>query len=221
RMDLDSTRSRNAYHQIISDFETQKLDILVGTQMVTKGLDFDHVGLVGVMNMDNMLGFPDFRAFEKAYQLLAQVSGRAGRKGERGKVIVQTRQPYHSVIRYAMNNDYHEMFKSQMQERKLFRYPPHYRLIRLTLKHKNKDVVYKASKLLGGALRAKLGKRVLGPEYPPVARIRKLYLRDIMIKISDKDEKKAVKEIIKKEIISLNKEADFKSVRVNVDVDPA
>lgn len=220
RMDLDSTRSKNAYRQIISDFENQKVDVLVGTQMVTKGLDFDHVGLVGVMNMDNMLGFPDFRAFEKAYQLLAQVSGRAGRKGDRGKVIVQTRQPYHSVIRYAMNNDYQEMFKSQMQERRLFKYPPFYRLVKLTLKHKNKDVVYKASKMFGGALRSKLGKRVLGPEYPPVSRIRRLYLRDLLIKIAGKDEKNAVKKIIQQEIISLNKENEFKSVRVVVNVDP-
>ncbi len=220
RMDLDSTRSKNAYHKIISDFEARKLDILVGTQMVTKGLDFDHVGLVGVMNMDNMLGFPDFRAFERAYQLLAQVSGRAGRKGERGKVIVQTRQPYHSVIRYAMDNDYKAMFESQRQERKLFKYPPYYRLVRLTLKHKDQDTVFKASKVLGGALKAKLGKRVLGPEFPPVARIRKLYLRDILIKIANNEDKKKVKSVILTEINSLNKEDEYRSVRVVVDVDP-
>ena len=220
RMDMDSTRSKNAYYRLISDFEARKLDILVGTQMVTKGLDFDHVGLVGVMNMDNMLGFPDFRAFEKAYQLLAQVSGRAGRKGERGKVIVQTRQPYHSVIRYAMENDYHSMFESQLQERKTFKYPPYYRLIRLTLKHKNQDTVYKASQMLAGALRAKLGKRILGPEFPAIARIRRLYLRDILVKIANNEDRKSIKKFILDEIRVLNKENDYKSVQVVVDVDP-
>lgn len=220
RMDLDTTRSKNAYHKIIADFEARKLDILVGTQMVTKGLDFDHVGMVGVMNMDNMLGFPDFRAFERAYQLLAQVSGRAGRKGKRGKVIVQTRQPYHSVIRYAMMNDYYAMFSTQLQERKLFKYPPYYRLIRLTLKHKDKDVVFRASRMLAGALRALLGKRILGPEYPAVSRIRQYYLRDILIKIANNENKQAVKGHINSEIKKLNMEDDFKSVRVVVDVDP-
>lgn len=220
RMDLDSTRSKNAYRKILSDFEAQKLDILVGTQMVTKGLDFDHVGLVGVLNMDNMLGFPDFRAFERAFQLLAQVSGRAGRKGEQGKVIVQTRQPYHVVIRYAMENDYLAMYKSEIQERKKFKYPPFYRLIRLTLKHKDQDTVYRASNMLAGALRAKLGKRILGPEFPVISRIRRLYLRDIMIKISKADNRSKIKEMISEEIKSLNKESNFKSVQVVIDVDP-
>ncbi|MCF8218368.1 MAG: primosomal protein N' [Bacteroidales bacterium] len=220
RMDLDSTRSKNAYYRLISDFEARKLDILVGTQMVTKGLDFDHVGLVGVMNMDNLLGFPDFRAFEKAFQLLAQVSGRAGRKGEQGKVIVQTRQPYHSVIRYAMNNDYHAMFKSQLQERKIFKYPPYYRLVRITLKHKDQDTVYKASQVLAGALRARLGKRILGPEFPAIARIRRLYLRNILVKIANNDDKKNIKKFILDEIRTLSKENDYKSVKVAVDVDP-
>lgn len=220
RMDLDSTRSKNAYYDIISRFQDHKLDILVGTQMVTKGLDFDHVGLVGVMNMDNMLGFPDFRAFERAFQLLAQVSGRAGRKSERGKVIVQTRQPYHSVIRYAMENNYKEMFNTQLQDRKLYHYPPYYRLIQLTLKHKEQDTVYKASMMLAAALKTKLGKRILGPEFPAVSRVRNQYLRNILIKIAPRDAKQSVKKIVANEINTLNKEPKYKAVRVLVDVDP-
>ncbi|MFO8054772.1 MAG: primosomal protein N' [Bacteroidales bacterium] len=220
RMDLDSTRSKNAYYKIISDFEAKKVDILVGTQMVTKGLDFDHVGLVGVMNMDNMLGFPDFRAFERAFQLLAQVSGRAGRKDKRGKVIVQTRQPNHSVIQYAMENNYKAMFDKQLKERKLFKYPPYYRLIRLTLKHKEQERVFMASKILAGALRAKLGKRILGPEFPVVARIRTYYLRNIMVKIANNDDKSRIKQIIREEIHALNKEEQYRPVRVLADVDP-
>ncbi|MGM0648524.1 MAG: replication restart helicase PriA [Bacteroidota bacterium] len=220
RMDLDSTRSKNAYYDIISRFQDRKLDILVGTQMVTKGLDFDHVGLVGVMNMDNMLGFPDFRAFERAFQLLAQVSGRAGRKSQRGKVIVQTRQPYHSVIRYAMENNYKAMFDSQLQDRKLYHYPPCYRLILLTLKHKDQDTVYKASMLLAAALKDKLGKRILGPEFPAVSRVRNQYLRNILIKIAPRDAKHAVKTIVANEIFSLSKDSKYKAVRVLVDVDP-
>ncbi len=172
RMDLDSTRTKNAHYKIIRDFEMQKTDILVGTQMVTKGLDFDNVGLVGVMNMDNMLGFPDFRAFERAFQILEQVSGRAGRKKERGTVIVQTRQPKHPVIQYAMNNQYLNMAEDQLKERKKYGYPPYGRLIRITLKHKQQETVFNASALMAGALKAKLGKRVLGPAYPAVARIK-------------------------------------------------
>lgn len=220
RMDLDSARTKNAHYKIIHDFEAKKTDILVGTQMVTKGLDFDNVGLAGVMNMDNMLGFPDFRAFERAFQTLTQVSGRAGRKKERGKVIIQTRQPKHPVIQYAINNQFEKMAEEQLRERKKYNYPPFSRLIRITLKHKNQDTVFDASNLLAGALKAKLGKRVLGPGYPTVARIKKMYLRDILVKINDKDKKETVKKILTREWQGLNSREAYKTVRAVMDVDP-
>ncbi|MDZ7847144.1 MAG: helicase-related protein [Owenweeksia sp.] len=144
-MDLDTTRKKNAYESIINDFEDGEIDILIGTQMVTKGLDFDNVALVGVLNADTLLNFPDFRSHERAYQLMAQVAGRAGRKGERGKVLIQTAEPYHSIIRHVMENNYEAMYEDQRYERKNYKYPPFFRLIRLTLKHKDHARVSSAS----------------------------------------------------------------------------
>jgi primosomal protein N' (replication factor Y) (superfamily II helicase) len=220
RLDLDSTRAKNAYKQIISDFEDRKIDILVGTQMVTKGLDFDNVGLVGILNADSMLRFPDFRSSERSFHLMVQVSGRAGRKNKRGKVIIQTFDPGHPVIHQIIRNDYHGLFLNEISERKRFFYPPFYRLIELTLKHKDNDLLSEGAKHLAGLLRENFGKRILGPEAPLVARVRNLYLKKIMIKIEREASAPKVKETLQQLIIDFNQNKDFKTIRVIVDVDP-
>ena len=183
RMDLDTTRAKNAYEQLIWQFETGKVDILVGTQMVTKGLDFDHVRVVGVLNADNLLNYPDFRSYERSYQLIMQVSGRAGRKNNRGKVIVQTTQPNHPVIQDVIANDYYKLFSRQMAERKMFRYPPYYRLIKIVVKHQNRERLDLAAMNLATAFRNIFNKNVLGPEYPVVGRIQMWFQKEILIKL--------------------------------------
>lgn len=220
RMDLDTTRSKNAYQKIINDFEEKRIDILVGTQMVTKGLDFDNVSVVGILNADNLMSYPDFRSFERSFQLMAQVSGRAGRKYKRGKVIIQTYNPSHQVIWYVIKNDYEMMFRSQVQERRNFRYPPFYRLIRLQLKHKTPEILNRSANQLAGSLRNILGKRILGPEYPVVSRIKNLYLKDILIKLEKSGETASMKEMISKCIDDFKMACPDKSVRVVIDVDP-
>jgi len=183
RMDLDTTRAKNAYEQLIWQFETGKIDILVGTQMVTKGLDFDHVRVVGVLNADNLLNYPDFRSYERSYQLIMQVSGRAGRKNKQGRVIVQTTQPNHPVIQDVIANDYYKLFSRQMAERKMFRYPPYYRLIKIVVKHQNKERLDLAALNLATAFRSVFNKNVLGPEYPVVGRIQMWFQKEILIKL--------------------------------------
>ena len=182
RMDLDTTRSRFSYQKIISEFEERQIDILIGTQMISKGLDFDYVNLVGIMNADSMINFPDFRSFERSFQLMTQVSGRAGRKFKRGHVIIQAYDPYHPVIQYVLNNDYKGFFKSQMQDRIQFKYPPYYRLILLRLQHKDYTVLNKGAREFADDLRNNLDKTVLGPEYPLVSRIKNWYIKHILIK---------------------------------------
>ncbi len=220
RMDLDTTRSKNAYLQIINDFQDRKIDILVGTQMVTKGLDFDNVSLVGVLNADNGLFYPDFRAFERSFQQLTQVSGRSGRKYKRGKVIVQTSQPHHVVIRDVVENDYFGMYKSQMEERVNFKYPPFYRLIRISLKHKDYNVLNAGASHFANLLKPKLGARVLGPEYPMVARVKNLFIKNILIKFEIKASHKAVKVIINDAMDDMYKVKEFRSIYIQPDVDP-
>ena len=220
RMDLDTTRTKNALQQIINDFEDKRIDIIVGTQMVTKGLDFDNVGLVGILNADNMLNFPDFRSFERSYQLMAQVSGRAGRKNQRGKVIIQTYNPFHPIISNVIKNDYSAMFNSQLIERKKFRYPPYYRLIQVKLKHKNHNVLNKAAAELAVELRKVFGKRVLGPEYPLVSRIKNLYLKNILIKIEKESSVSFLKTTLKNQIEIFRAKKSNASVKVQIDVDP-
>lgn len=220
RMDLDTTRRKNAYQRIISDFENRRIDILTGTQMVTKGLDFDNVSLVGVMNADNMLSFPDFRSFERSYQLMAQVSGRAGRKNKRGRVLIQTYNPHHSVIRNVIDNDYESMFKSQILERKNFKYPPFYRLSRITLKHKDAGILNEASKEMAYRLKNTFGKRVLGPEFPIVTRIRNLYLENIIVKFERSKAHQQMKHKMTEMIQQFNSESSYKSIRITIDVDP-
>lgn len=220
RMDLDTTRSKYAYQNIIDDFENKQVDILVGTQMVTKGLDFDNVALVGILNADDMLFYPDFRAFERAYQLMSQVSGRAGRKGKRGKVIIQTYDPNHWIIQKVMYHDYEGMYKQELYERKNYQYPPFFRMVRLTVRHKDEKRVDVSSLKLTQKMQEKLGNRVLGPEYGSIKRIRNLYNKIITVKFERNASPAKVKEYISDCIAHFSMDDDFKSVRIKVDVDP-
>lgn len=220
RMDLDTTRAKKAYHQIITSFQEKEIDILVGTQMVTKGLDFEDVGLVGVLNADNMLHFPDFRAFERSYQLMSQVAGRAGRKGKRGKVLIQTFNPEHQIIRQVIDSDYLGMYKNELIDRRNFQYPPFYRLIHLTLRHRDKSKLHAAAHHLARELKKKFGDRVLGPEEPGIARIRNYYHQNIMLKLEKQASPKKAKEILNKQLEVFAVHKDYKSVRVGIDVDP-
>ena len=183
RMDLDTTRTRTAYERIIADFEDGKTDILIGTQMVSKGLDFDRVSVVGILNADSMMNYPDFRSYERAFQLMAQVAGRAGRKNKQGLVVLQTKSPDLPLIAQVVSNDYGGLFQSQIEERNLFKYPPFYRLIYVYLKHRKEEVLDQAADLMAGYLRNGLGSRVLGPDRPPVSRIQTLFIKKIVVKI--------------------------------------
>ena len=220
RMDLDTTRSKHAYQNIIHDFENGRIDILVGTQMVTKGLDFDNVSIVGIMNADNMISFPDFRSYERSFQLMAQVSGRAGRKNKRGKVIIQSYNPYQSVIQDVINNDYTSMYKSQLLERRNFKYPPFNRLIHLSLKHKDARRLNDGARELAIILRGKLGNRVLGPEYPVIARIKNLYIKRILIKVEKNEHLLENKNQILQLLDTFRSLPLYKSIRIQIDVDP-
>ncbi|MCR4964694.1 MAG: primosomal protein N' [Bacteroidales bacterium] len=219
RMDLDTTRSKNAYQRIITDFEQHRTDILVGTQMVTKGLDFDRVSVVGILNADALLSFPDFRAFERAFQLLAQVSGRAGRKGLDGKVIIQTYQPKHPALQYVETNDFRAMYDSQIQERRDFHFPPVVRVIKLSLKHPEDKVVKDAANYLAGLLRTEFPRRVLGPEYPLVARIQNYFIQDFWIKLPKDNHLAEYKQKLQAIIDTFRQEKAYKKVRCVINVD--
>lgn len=221
RMDLDTVRSKNAHSRIINDFEEKRTEILVGTQMVTKGLDFENVGIVGVLSADQLLQFPDFRASERAFQLMVQVSGRAGRKHKRGKVLIQTFNTAHPVLREVLENDFTAFFAREIRERHEFRYPPFSRLIRITLKHKKPEVVNEGGALFAKFLKAELGARVLGPAVPGVARVRSFYLLDVLLKLErDSALIQRAKQLIADATHHMQSEAGFSGVRVNVDVDP-
>ncbi|MFT4611954.1 MAG: primosomal protein N' (replication factor Y) [Psychroserpens sp.] len=219
RMDLDTTRGKYGYEKIITALEQGEIDILVGTQMLTKGLDFRNVKLVGIMNADNMLNFPDFRAHERSYQLMAQVSGRAGRTKERGKVLIQTYNPYHKILQQVSTNSYFEMFEEQLEERRAFKYPPVFRMIKITLKHKDYQKVDVGADWYAKSLRTVFGKHVLGPEFPPVARIRNQYLKHILVKIPQKQSLGRTKEAILKINTSFLSVKDFRPIRVILNVD--
>ena len=220
RMDLDTTRSRHAYRDILSDFENHKIDILVGTQMVSKGLDFSNVSLVGILNADNMLHFPDFRAHERAYQLMAQVSGRAGRNHKRGKVIIQTHNPYHSVIRQVIDNDYLGMYESQVVERRSFGYPPFMRLVQLTALHREEEPLNKGAAALAALLREAFPEKVFGPEYPLVARIRNQYMKRILVKLDRSQQLPQARKALLGAVENFREGAEGKGIRVVIDVDP-
>lgn len=221
RMDLDTTRAKNAYQNILQDFENKKIDILIGTQMVSKGLDFGNVGVVGILSADAMLGFPDFRAHERAFQMMAQVSGRAGRGGTRGKVIIQAFNPYHTIIRQVIDNNYQEMYRDQMLERRNFHYPPFFRLVSITLLHRDPQVLNEGAAWLANQLRKNFGKNVLGPEYPMVARIKAMYLKNILVKLQRTEDFSARKRLMKSILDDFSLQPQWKSIRLKINVDPA
>ena len=220
RMDLDTTRTRSAYEKIISDFQQGKTDVLIGTQMVSKGLDFDNVAVVGILNADILLNYPDFRATERSFQLMAQVAGRAGRKSEQGTVYLQTKTPDAPVIPLIAANDYLRFYDSQLGERMLFHYPPYYRLVYVYLKHRDIRLLDEASERYGEAMRATFGMRVLGPDLPPVARVQQLYIRKIVLKIESGVSQYKVNEALTalREQFLSNKR--YANISIFYDVDP-
>lgn len=220
RMDLDTTLQKNRYLEIINDFQDRKIDILVGTQMVTKGLDFDHVSVVGIVSADNLIYFPDFRAYERAFQQMTQVSGRAGRHGHQGKVIIQTFNPYHQAIRDVIDNNYQSMYASQITERHVFRYPPYYRLIDITMKHRDAEVLNDGAALIAAQLRGVFATRVIGPEYPNVSRVRGLYLKKILMRFERTEAIGEAKRIIVDMADKLKVDKKYASLQIHFDVDP-
>jgi len=219
RMDLDTTRGKYAYEKIITAFEQQETDVLVGTQMVTKGLDFRNVSLVGIMNADSLLNYPDYRAHERSFQLLTQVAGRAGRTKKRGKVLIQTYNPYHQILQQVTTNSYDKMFAEQCYEREQFKYPPLVRIIKLTLKNRDYNKLNDASQWFASSLRNILGQQILGPEYPLVPRIRREYLKNILIKIPRNLSVVQTKNSIKRIEKSFNAVSKYKSIRLVYNVD--
>lgn len=219
RMDLDTTRGKYAYEKLITAFEQQELDVLVGTQMVVKGLDFRNVSLVGVMNADSLLNFPDYRAHERTFQMLTQVAGRAGRTQKQGKVLIQTYNPYHQILQQVTTNDYNKMFQQQYYEREQFKYPPLVRIIKITLKDKDFNKLNEAALWFAQSLSNVLKCPVLGPEYPPVSRIRRDYLKNIMVKVPKSQSMAQTKNSIKRIEKSFNAISKYKSVRLVYNVD--
>ena len=219
RMDQDTTRGKYSFEKIIDGFKNREIDVLVGTQMLAKGLDFDNVSLVGIMNADNMLYHPDFRAFERSYQMMTQVSGRAGRSEKRGKVIIQTYNPLHNIIQQVTHNDYEAMYKEQLYERKIYYYPPFFRLIKLTLKHRDFDKLKEGSMWLYQVLQQNINHPVLGPEEPVVSRIRNEYIRTIMVKIPVETNLQSTKKTIQKILNSFDLVAQYRPIKVSVNVD--
>jgi primosomal protein N' (replication factor Y) (superfamily II helicase) len=221
RMDFDTAKTKIAFEGIIHDFENGQIDILIGTQMVTKGLDFDNISLVGVLNADNILRYPDLRANERAFQLLTQVSGRAGRRDKKGKVIIQTYNPSHPVIIETMHHMYDRFFERESGERKMFRYPPYFRMIQIELLHKNSATVNHTAAVYAQNVEKLIGNRLIGPAIPSIARVRGQYINTITIKM-EKDPKivRKVKDILLAERDKLKTIPACKSVRINIDVDP-
>lgn len=220
RMDFDTTRTKKSYEQIISSFQSGEANVLIGTQMVSKGLDFDKVSVVGILNADTMLNYPDFRSYERAFQMIAQVAGRAGRKEKQGIVILQTKSIDHPIIQQVISNDYEGMVRDQLTERRLFSYPPYFRLIYVYLKHRDSVVLDRAANLMAGKLRLVFNNRVLGPDNPPVARIQGLYIKKLVLKIETGSSIKQARyslRIIQEEVI---RSPGAKSLQVYYDVDP-
>ena len=220
RMDLDTTRTRSAYEKIIADFEQGKTDILIGTQMVSKGLDFQNVSVVGILNADSMLNYPDFRSYERAFQLMAQVAGRAGRKNKQGLVILQTKSPELPVIHQVIRNDYEQLYYDQLTERQMFRYPPYYRVIYVYLKHRKESVLNMAADGMATMLRSGLGDRVLGPDKPPVARIQTLYIKKMIVKVEQNVSMAKVRDYLLTVKRAIVEDERFRSLIVYYDVDP-
>ena len=220
RMDLDTTRSRAAYEQIIRKFQKGETDILIGTQMLTKGLDFDRVSVVGIINADQLTNMPDFRAHERAFQMLSQVAGRAGRRGKQGKVVMQTRQVEHPLTQQVVTNDYFGMYAEQMQERQLFRYPPFYRVIHIFLKHRDDRTVEAASVYLASLLRPHFPTDLLGPERPLVAKVQLQYIRKFLLKIAPNLQPASIRATLRAARKILAEHPDYKGLTIYYDVDP-
>ena len=220
RLDLDATRSRKAFQNILQRFDRGDTDILVGTQMITKGLDFEHVRVVGILNADNLLNFPDFRSHERSYQLMAQVSGRAGRRHKQGKVIIQTSQPDHFIIKKVASNDYVGMYDQQIAERRDFKYPPFYRMIRISLKHRDMSELDRIAQESAEALRSRFGNRLLGPEYPAVGRIKLMYIKQMWLKLEREISVTSAKRQMQQMLESVKSRDKNKTVQIIVDVDP-
>lgn len=220
RMDLDTTRTRNAYERLIADFSEGRTNLLIGTQMVSKGLDFDKVSVVGILNADSMLNYPDFRAYEHAFMMMAQVSGRAGRKGKRGLVILQTKNPTLPVIGQVVNNDYEGLYQGILEERRTFHYPPFFHLINVYVKHKYDKVCEQASHEFSKTLRSWFGERVLGPDKPAVARVKTMNIRKIVIKLENGIDQQKVREYLKFAQQQMGKDPRYGALQIYYDVDP-
>ncbi len=220
RMDLDTTRGKHGHQKIISAFEQETIDILVGTQMLSKGLDFRKVRLVGIMNADNLLNFPDFRAHERSFQLMLQVAGRAGRTKNQGKVLIQTYNPHHRIVQQVSTGDYLGMFKEQLEDRYQYKYPPFYKLIKFTLKSRDYSKTNDAAEWVATALKNVFQENVLGPEFPPVARIRNEYYKNILLKIPPQQSLGKTKSHINKILGSFSSIGNWRAVRVIINVDP-
>jgi primosomal protein N' (replication factor Y) len=220
RMDIDAVRTKKSLEDIISRFETGETRILIGTQMISKGLDFERVSLVGILNADGLMNFPDFRAYERAYQLMSQVAGRAGRRKRQGEVILQTSHPEHPLIQAVLQQDYETMYALQMEERELFRYPPLYRIININLKHRKEEILRRIADDFAGLLRAKLGDRVIGPDKPVVGRIQNVYIRKIVLKIESKASLHALRLILEESKNRILSQPDYKYLLIQYDVDP-
>lgn len=220
RLDLDAARSRKSYSKILDDFEKGKTNVLIGTQMISKGLDFSHVSVVGIVNADNLLHFPDFRSFERAFQLMTQVSGRAGRSGSQGLVVIQSFNPEHRVIQQVLRNDFQSLYQNELKERLEFSYPPYTRIIRLTFKHKDQDLVNRSAHAFAQSLRKKWTTRIMGPQAPGISRVQQMHLRQILIKSAKGLEHKQIRQDIRHLIQKMNTDKTFRAVIIQPDVDP-
>ena len=220
RMDQDTTRNKNSFNKIIRAFEERRIDILIGTQMISKGLDFENLTVVGILNADNLLNYPDFRAHERSFQLMEQVSGRAGRRQKQGKVVIQTSDPANKIIRLVLRHDYLSMFRMQAEERITFNYPPFCRMVKISIKHKDKTQLNYYSNILGSELKTIFGKRVLGPESPVISQVQLWYIKTILIKIEREKPPAKAKQLIIEAIDRLEKEKGASALKIAVDVDP-
>ncbi|MCA1741119.1 MAG: primosomal protein N', partial [Bacteroidales bacterium] len=220
RMDQDTTRKRSASSEILSDFAAGATDILIGTQMISKGLDFERLTVVGILDADNMMHFPDFRAFERSFQLMEQVSGRAGRRTRRGKVIIQTADPSHIILRQVLKHDYKAMCRTQLEERSLFGYPPFTKIIRLSVRHRDLDELNVSAARFAESLRKQLGSHVLGPEFPVIMQVQKWYIKTIMVKVESSLSPSRVKEVVRKAMETEMKKPRKGILRIHADADP-
>jgi len=220
RMDQDTTRNKNSFNKLIRSFEDRRIDILIGTQMISKGLDFENLTVVGILNADNLLNYPDFRAHERSFQLMEQVSGRAGRRQKQGRVVIQTSDPANRIIRLVLRHDYINMFRMQAEERLTFNYPPFSRMVKIIIKHKDRTQLNYFSEILGRDLRALFGKRVLGPESPVISQVQLWFIKTIIIKIEREKPTAKAKQLIVEAIDRIESEKGASSLRIAVDVDP-